>query len=77
MTSPVNGPETKFRPVQINTQGDYVRQSNSAWRSRSFSNKQRDLDWYNYLRRQADTPLPHDIPYGKVRKPRIPSAPED
>ncbi|CAF2132802.1 unnamed protein product [Rotaria magnacalcarata] len=70
-------PEIKFRPVQINTLGDYVRQSNSAWRSRSFSNKQRDLDWYNYLRRQADTPLPHDIPYGKVRKPRIPSAPED
>ncbi|CAM4904796.1 unnamed protein product [Rotaria socialis] len=77
MTSPVNGTEIKFRPVQINTLGDYVRQNNSAWRSRNFSNRQRDLDWYNYMRRQANAPLEQGIPYGKVRNSRILSPPED
>lgn len=41
------------------------------WRARKYANKQRDLDWYEYLRRQADVPISPGIPYGKIKPSKI------
>jgi hypothetical protein len=46
---------------------------NSTWRANRYSNTQRDLDWYQYLRRQADLPLQPGIPYARRQNPRIQS----
>ncbi|CAF0935940.1 unnamed protein product [Rotaria sp. Silwood1] len=73
MTFQAHSAGNNFLKPQINTLGDCVRQSNSNWRSQNYSNIQRDLDWYNYLRRQADLPIQSGTPYGRRRRHRTQS----
>ncbi|CAF0826300.1 unnamed protein product [Adineta ricciae] len=61
-----------FRNQNVSTLGDYVRRNNMTWREQRFANRQHDLAWYQYLRRQADLPAQHGIPYGK-RQPSTPA----
>ncbi|CAF0893876.1 unnamed protein product [Adineta steineri] len=70
MDSQANGQKAAFRNYPVSTLGDYVRQHNSSWRANHYSNKQHNLEWYQYLRRQADLENPPGIPYGKRRKPK-------
>ncbi|CAF4348488.1 unnamed protein product [Rotaria sp. Silwood2] len=70
MTFQAHATGNNFRKPQINTLGDYVRQNNPAWRAHNYLNVQRDLDWHNYLRRQADIPIQPGIPYGRRRRNR-------
>ncbi|CAF3776778.1 unnamed protein product [Adineta steineri] len=70
MDSQANGQKAPFRNYPVSTLGDYVRQHNSSWRANHYSNKQPNLEWYQYLRRQADLENPPGIPYGKRRKPK-------
>lgn len=44
---------------------------NSAWRANNYPNKQRDYDWNQYLRRQADLPIQAGLPYGNRRRRRV------
>lgn len=44
---------------------------NSGWRARNYPNKQRDVDWYRYLRRQAELPVQNGLPYGKRRRSNV------
>ncbi|CAF1073260.1 unnamed protein product [Adineta steineri] len=69
----MNEPKNNFRNYPINTLGDYIRQNNSAWRTHNYPNKQHDLDWYRYLRQQANLPVQHDVLYGKRRKSKVQS----
>ncbi len=41
---------------------------NSSWRANNYNNQQRDPNWHQYLRRQADLPPQPGLPYGKRRK---------
>ena len=43
---------------------------NSAWRANNYPKKQRDYDWNQYLRRQADLPIQAGLPYGNRRRRR-------
>ncbi|CAF0966239.1 unnamed protein product [Rotaria sordida] len=62
-----------LRKPQVLTLGDYVRQNNLTWSGQNYANVQRDLDWYQYVRRQANMPIQRGIPYGKRPRPKIQS----
>ncbi|CAF0832136.1 unnamed protein product [Didymodactylos carnosus] len=48
-----------------NNIGDYLRQQRPLWRDKHYPITQRNLEWYEYLRRQAGLQGRHNVPYGK------------
>ncbi|UJR27397.1 hypothetical protein I4U23_008687 [Adineta vaga] len=70
MALQTNGYKPNFRNNQIHSLGDYVRRNNLIWREQHYANGQHDLEWHQYLRRQADLPIERSVPYGKRRRSR-------
>lgn len=61
--------ETMYSPLLSNFHSVFVFvPQNMTWRQQNFANGQHDLVWHQYLRRQADLPAQHGIPYGKRQR---------